>query len=118
MGRLVLPVIHWGARCAAVLVVVTFLLLLAGEFGSPQSGPPTRLREWAGIVLLLAAIIGMLAGWKWELPAALLSLLTLAAFVKVAEMRRYDVVAFAAIPGMLFLADGLLRHKRSPMKAV
>jgi len=118
MGRLVQPVIHWAARCAAVLVAGSFLLLLAGEFFSPYAGLPTKLREWAGIVLLLAAIIGMLAAWKWELPGALLSLLTLGAFVKVAGMHRYGVVVFAATPGMLFLADCLLRHRRSAIKTV
>jgi len=105
--------IHWAARLAALLVTGTFLFLLAGEFINPHSGPPTQFREWAGIGLLIATIIGMLAAWKWELPGALLSLLTLAAFVPVVGMRRYDVVGFAAIPGILYLSDWLLRHKRS-----
>ncbi|HYL79073.1 MAG TPA: hypothetical protein VEU96_33085 [Bryobacteraceae bacterium] len=103
--------IHWAARLAALLVTGTFLLLLAGEFVNPHSGPPTHLREWAGIGLLIAAIIGMLAAWKWELPGALLSLLTLVAFVPVVGMHRYDVVGFAAIPGILYLGDWLLRDK-------
>lgn len=103
--------IHWAARCAALLVTGTFLLLLAGEFINPHSGPPTDWREWAGIGLLIAAILGMLAAWKWELPGALLSLLTLAAFVAVVRMHRYDVVGFAAIPGILYLSDWLLRRR-------
>jgi len=92
MRRFAYSVIHWAARCAALLVAGTFLLLLAGELLNPHSGPPTEFREWAGMVLLIAAIIGMLAAWKWELPGALLSLLTLAAFTVVARMHRYDVV--------------------------
>jgi hypothetical protein len=111
MRRFARSFIHWAARCAALLVTGAFLLFLAGEFINPHSGPPTQFREWAGIVLLIAAIIGMLAAWKWELPGALLSLLTLAAFIPVVGMHRYDVVVFAAIPGILYLGDWLLRHK-------
>jgi hypothetical protein len=112
MRRFAYAVIHWAARCAALLVTGTFLLLLGGNFLNPDSPGPTHFREWAGIVLLIAAIIGMLAAWKWELRGALLSLLTLAAFVPVAGMHRYTVVGFAAIPGILFLGDWLLRRQR------
>lgn len=103
--------IHWAARGAALLVVGTFLFFLAGNLMDPYSGPPTRFREWAGLALLAAAVIGMLAAWKWELPGALLSLLALAAFVPVVRMNRYDVVAIAAIPGILYLCDWWLRNK-------
>ena len=112
MRRFALAFVHWAARGAALLVTGMFLLLLAGDFLNPYSVPPAHFREWAGIVLLIAAIIAMLAAWKWELPGALLSLLALAAFVPVAGMHRYGVVAFAAIPGILYLGDWLLRHKR------
>jgi hypothetical protein len=103
--------IHWAARGAALLVVGTFLLFLAGNLINPYSGPPTEFREWAGLALLFAVVIGMLAAWKWELSGALLSLLALAAFVPVVRMHRYDVVAFAAIPAILYLCDWWLRHK-------
>ena len=112
MRRFEYALIHWTARCAALLVAGAFFVLLAGELINPHSGPPTEFRDWAGIVLLAAAIVGMLAAWKWELPGALFSLLTLAAFVPVVGMRRYDIVGFAAIPGLLYLFDWLLRHKR------
>lgn len=117
MTRFAYGIVCWAARCAALLVAGTFLVLVAGEMINPFSGPPTEFREWAGIVLLVAAVAGMLAAWKWELPGALLSLLTLAAFVPVVGIRRYDLVGFAAIPDVLFLSDWCLsdwlpRHKR------
>lgn len=112
MRRFAYAVIHWAARCAALLVTGAFAVLLTGEFINPHSGPPTEFREWAGMVLLIAAIGGMLAAWRWELPGALWSLLSLAAFVTVVGFRRYDIVGFAAIPGILYLGDWLLRHKR------
>ena len=115
MRRFEYALIHWTARCAALLVASTFIVLLVEQLINPYSGPPTEFREWAGIVLLTTAILGMLAAWKWELHGALLSLLTLAAFDPVVGMRRYDIVGFAAIPGILYLTDWLLRHKRREM---
>jgi hypothetical protein len=111
MMRFARAFIRWAARGAALLVTGTFLLLLAGDLLNPYSPGPAHFREWAGIVLLIASIAGMLAAWKWELPGALVSLVTLAAFVPVAGMHRYGVIGFAAIPGVLYLGDWLLRHK-------
>jgi hypothetical protein len=105
MRQIANAAVHWAARCFALLVTASFLLILAGEFISPHSVPPAHWREWTGIVLLIAAIIGMLAAWKWELPGALVSLLALLAFVPVVGLHRFDVVAFAAIPSILFLVD-------------
>lgn len=45
------------------------------------------------MVLLVGAIAAMLLAWKWEFPAALISLLALSAFTAVVHMRRYDVLA-------------------------
>ena len=112
MTRFARAFIHWAARGAALLVAGTFMLLLAGESLSPYSPPPADFREWSGIGLLLATIVGMLAAWKWVLPGAILSLLALAAFVPVAGIHSYGLVGFAAIPGILYLADWLLRHKK------
>ena len=112
MRRFVVAVIHWAARCAALLVVGTFILRLAEDLINPYSVPPASVRDWAGILLLTAGIIGMAAAWKWEVPGALLSLLALVAFASLAGTRRYDIVSFAAIPGVLYLWDWLLRRKR------
>jgi hypothetical protein len=103
---------RWLARSAALLVAGAYLLLVAGEVLTPHSGPPTHLREWAGIALLSAAVAGMMLAWKWELPGALISLASLAVFVPLVHMRRYDVVAIAAVPGILFLLDWALRKWR------
>lgn len=105
-------ILRWAARCAALLVAGMFLLLLAQELINPHSSPPSHWREWGGIVLLIAAIVGMLLAWKWELPGSVLSLATIALFVPVVGMRRYDVVGVIAIPGVLFLSDWMLRRHR------
>jgi hypothetical protein len=102
---------RWLARSAALFITGVFLFLVSGEVLHAHSGPPTQVREWAGIVLLTAAIVSALLAWKWELPGALASLATLAAFVPTAGMRNYDVVAVLAIPGGLFVFDWILRHR-------
>jgi len=62
------------------------------------------------MVLLFGAIAAMLAAWKWELPAALISLFALGAFAAVVQMRRFDVLAVLAVPNLLFLLDWKLRR--------
>jgi len=110
MTRVVSLVVRWLARGVALLVAGTYLLLVSGEILSAHSGPPAQLREWAGMVLLACAMAALLLAWKWELPGALLSLATLAAFLVVARMHRSDTAMLAAAPGVLFLVDWILRR--------
>ena len=112
MSHLISFTTRWLARAAALFIAGVFLFLISGELLHPHSGPPTQVREWAGIVLLTAVIVAALLAWKWELPGALASLATLAAFVLTAGMRNYDIVAVLAIPGVLFVFDWTLRHRR------
>jgi hypothetical protein len=43
----------------------------------------------------------MLLAWEWELPFALGSLFSLAAFTTVVQMRNYTVVVILALPNLL-----------------
>jgi hypothetical protein len=114
MRRISVFVLRWGARCATLLVIGAFLYLLAGEMLNPHSGPPSGFREWAGIVLLACSLAGMLLAWKWELPGAVLSLVTLAAFSIVVGMNRYEIVGIVALPGLLFFGDWIIRKHQHP----
>jgi len=104
-----MPIMQWSARVMALLVAGMFLFLLGGEIFYPHSGPPAHLREWTGIGLLAIAIAGMLLAWKWEAPGALMSLAAVASFVLIAGLRRYGVIAVLAAPGILFLADWIVK---------
>lgn len=68
------------------------------------------------MALLLGAIAGLLA-WERKFPAALISLFALEAFAAVVHMNRYDVLAVAVIPNVLFLLDWTLRHSTRNSKA-
>ncbi|GEM_PF-3455009 len=104
-----LALFRWAPRTAALFIAGAFLLLIAGEFIGPHSGPPAHLREWLGISLCAIGCLAPLLAWKWEFEAALLSLSALAAFVFVVEFHNYRLLAVMSIPAVLFLADWLLR---------
>lgn len=65
------------------------------------------------MVLLFGAVAAMVLAWKWEFPAALISLFALGAFAAVVHMRNYNVLAIAAIPNILFLLHWKLRRSHS-----
>ena len=103
--------LRWLARLSALVIAGGFLLMVAGEMLSPHSNPPSHLREWVGILLLTSTCAGMLLAWRWELPGALLSLASLAVFTAVIVFRRHTVHMVLALPGLLFVADWLLRRR-------
>jgi hypothetical protein len=107
-----LTALRWIARLSALLIAGGYVLLVAGEFLSPHSGNGPDLRAWSGIVLLTVTCAGMLLAWRWELPGAALSLASLIAFAVLIRFNRYTVHFVLALPGILFLADWLLRRRR------
>ena len=111
--------VHWGARMVALMVAVFFLFLFVGEIVSPHSRGPSGFKEWSQITLLVGAIVGMLAAWKWELPGALFSLTSLTLWASLVNLQRYpDIVVLLAAPSLLFLSDWALhygvQHNRNP----
>jgi len=109
---LIAAIIRWAARISAALIAIVFAAFVFGEpSGSLRA---IHFRHWVAMALLFGAVLSMLLAWKWEFPAALISLFSLAAFAVVVHMNRYDVLAVAAIPNILFLLDWKLRH---PQKA-
>jgi hypothetical protein len=103
-------VLRWCARISAVLVSGTFLFLAVGEILYTRTGLPTRVIEWFTFGVFIAALASMLLAWKWEATGALVSLACLAVFAALVPLPDYVPVAIAAIPGVLFLADWLLRR--------
>lgn len=112
-GRVPL-VLRWLARAAAFFLCGAFLALVVSEITNPHSGPPALVREWVGIFLLSLCFAGMLIAWKWELTGAVLSLLALSAFALLVAFRQYVLLGILALPGVLYLADWILRPKPRP----
>jgi len=108
MSGIMCSIIRWAARGSGLLIAAGFFVFALGEpVGSLRV---IQFREWVGMVLLFGAVAGILLAWKWELPAALFSLCALGAFAAVVHMHNYEVLAFAAIPNILFLLDWKLRR--------
>ena len=108
MSPIINSIVRWAARGTAILIAAGFLAFVVGE--PAASVQAIAFREGVGMALLLGAIVAMLLAWKWEFPAALISLFALGAFAAVVHMPRYDVLTVVAIPNILFLLDWKLRH--------
>jgi len=103
-------VVRWTARVTSVAIAFVFLVFVFGEpRGSLQFSP----RDWAGMLFLFGSIAAMVLAWKWEFPAALISLFALGAFAGVVHINRYGVLVILAIPNLLFLLDWKLRRLHS-----
>jgi len=103
-------VVRWTARVTALAIAAVFLLFVLGE---PKGRlPGIHSRELAAMALLFGAIAAMVLAWKWEFPAALLSLFALGAFSAVVHINRYGAFVILAIPNVLFLLDWTLRRFR------
>jgi hypothetical protein len=101
--------LRWAARGTALLIAAGFFAFAVGEPLS-SSLEPIHFRDGVGMAFLLGAVAAMLLAWKWEFPAALISVFALGAFAAVVHMRRYDVLSIAAVPNVLFLLDWKLRR--------
>ena len=112
MLKKVNSVVRWTARVSALAISAVFLMFVLGEPKGPLPG--IHSREWVGMVLLFGAVAAMVLAWKWEFPAALISLFALVSFAGVIHINRYDVLAILAIPNVLFLLDWTLRRLHSP----
>jgi len=108
---LFLSVLHWTARLAALVVAGGFIFLVVGEFLSPHSRPPSSISEWTGIILLTVTCIGMLMAWRWEVAGAVISLVALVAYALMIRIGHHGVLFVLAAPGILFMVNGLLRHR-------
>lgn len=111
MYRIVCAAIRWTARVGALLLAGSFCAFALGE----PRGPFDIItpREWVGMAFLFAAVAAMLLAWKWEFPAALISMFALAAFAAVAHVQSYGAMLVAAVPNLLFLLDWKLRQTHS-----
>ena len=111
MPHVMSTTLRWLARVSSLLLAAAFLAFAAGEILFPHSGPPSRFIEWLGIALLASAALVPLLGWRWDLPAALVSLASLAAFVVVVRFDNPVIIVIVAAPGVLYLAAWLGRRR-------
>ncbi len=102
---------RWTARILGTLLTLMILLIAVGE-GMPN--PFTQpMSVQVGFLALALVMIGILAGWRWELAGGVVSLVGWGLFV-VAVMHPPRglnwFVSALALPGILYLAGAILRH--------
>jgi hypothetical protein len=102
---------RWTARIIGTLLVLMVVLIAIGE-GMPN--PFTQpMAVQIGFLALGLVMIGILAGWRWELEGGTLSLIGWGLFV-VAVMHPPRglnwFVGALALPGLLYVAGALLRR--------
>jgi hypothetical protein len=104
---------RWAARVTAALLVLLVAAFVIGE-GLPD---PRRLSaaEAGQLVALLTMVLGLLAGFRWEVLGGAAVLTALAAFylINVAKVGKIPGGAFPlfAVPGLLYLISAALRRR-------
>jgi hypothetical protein len=110
-----LVLLRWFARLSSLLVAVGCIVIVIGDITEPPSDRPSALVVWDRMdlnALMAATCVGMLI-WRWELPGAIISLASLLAFTLIAPMGVHSPPIIFAVPGVLYMADWLLRRPRA-----
>ena len=104
----------WLARLSGLALFLLVATLVVGHGGPPNPfDQPARvaIELW----LMLAMTVGLIAAWRWELPGAAMTLVSLASInvVELVANHRFAGGAFPlfAIPPLLFVAHALLQHR-------
>ena len=102
---------RWTARIIGTILVALTLTIAIGE-GMPN---PFTQPYWiqAGFLGLALILVGILAGWLWEIPGSLVSLGGWSLFAVVVVLSPRGMTSFVlclALPGLLYLASALLRR--------
>ena len=111
-----LVLLRWFARLSSLLVAVGCIVIVIGDITEPPSDRPSALVVWDRMdlnALMAATCVGMLIAWRWELPGAIISLASLLAFTLIAPMGVHSPPIIFAVPGVLYMADWLLRRPRA-----
>src|SRR5262245_29561409 len=90
MGRRVVLVARWAARIWATALVLfwgAFFVAHLAWFADPQHLPPPWVFAVVGLHFLM--LVGLLAGWKWELAGAVVALASAVPFFAVAAGKNF-----------------------------
>lgn len=111
---------RWSARVLGLLLACLICAIAVGEhMPLPFSGHPTLI-GLMGSLGFVALVVGLLAGWRWELAGGVLVLAGVALLVYPTLVNGRVTLFFAvmAAPGALFVAShALRRHVAAPTEA-
>ncbi len=99
---------RWTARVIGTLLVLLIVMIGIGEgMPNPFTQPPA---VQVGFLALALLMIGILAGWRWELPGGVISLAGWCLFLASVKCRLTCFVWALALPGILHVISALLRR--------
>ena len=106
---------RWTARVLGVLMFVSTLIIAIGE-GMPNPFTQPVIVQ-VGFLALALIILGILAGWRWELSGGIMSLvgwgLLVIPVIKHSPRGPNPFFVVMAVPGILYVASALLRRYRA-----
>jgi hypothetical protein len=109
-NKLLAAACRWMARIVGVLLIILIVCMAIGEGMPNPFAQPAKVQ--VGFLALAMIIIGILAGWRWELAGGILSLAGWCLFCVPIENSRTGLNWFCwalALPGALYLISALLR---------
>ena len=99
---------RWTARVIGTLLVLLIVMIGIGEgMPNPFTQPPA---VQVGFLALALLMIGILAGWRWELTGGVISLAGWCLFLASVKCRLSCFVWALALPGVLYVISALLRR--------
>ena len=106
---------RWTARILGTLLVLLVVAIAVGEgMPNPFTQPVPIQLGFLGLTLVMA---GILAGWRWDVTPAIVSLAGWCLFyfaVVYPPIRHYAFIFALALPAVLLLLSALLkRHSES-----
>jgi hypothetical protein len=102
---------RWTARILGTFLVLMIVLIAVGEGMPNLLTQPTKVQ--IAFLALALVMIGILAGWRWELAGGTLSLFGCGLFVVAVTHPARGLnwlVGALALPGALYVAGALLRR--------
>ena len=71
-----IKIIRWSARIWSILVLIFAIALLLSQLLAENSEGPTTL-YWVLFGLWFFAVLGLVAGWRWEIAGAVIAITAL-----------------------------------------
>jgi hypothetical protein len=102
---------RWTARIVGTLLVLICVSIAVGQGIPNPFTQPARVQ--VGFLALALIIIGILAGWRWELSGGIMSLLGWCLFLPAVITSPRGMNGFVmalALPGALYVTSALLRR--------
>ena len=110
-NQLLAAACRWTARIVGAILVVLLVVIAIGEGMPNPFAQPASVQ--LGFLALAMMMIGILAGWRWELAGGILSLAGWCLFCVAIENSPRGLNWFCwdlALPGALYLTSALLRR--------